>query len=65
MNKKPYIFVCAILAILVLVGVIVFALSVSTVKLNHIAIMQNKFNKKIDEATIYKNGRYLIGPTNK
>lgn len=52
---------CVIMTLLTGVGIILFAVSIHTVDFNHIAIVQNKFNKKIDETRIYQSGRYLIG----
>lgn len=60
-NKCKIPIIC--IGILTLIGIIVFAMSIKVVPLNHVAIIQNKINKKIDDKKIYKNGRYLIGPT--
>ncbi len=57
--------VCVILTILTGIGIVLFAVSIHTVQYNHIAIVQNKFNKSINENSIYQSGRYLIGLTSK
>ena len=64
-SQGTYRCACIILAILTGVGIIMFAVSIHTVQLNHIAIVQNKFNKSIDDTKIYQSGRYLIGLTSK
>ena len=65
MEKKPYCIAIIIFGIIIFITLIVFSLSFSTIDLNHIAIIQNKFNKSIDEKSIYKSGRHFIGPTNR
>ena len=58
---------CLIFVILIITGIIaiIIGVSIHTVPLNQVAIIQNKFNKQIDDTKIYKNGRYFIGPTSK
>lgn len=46
--------------IVILVGVILFAISFSIVDLNTVALKRNTYNRKIEEKTVYKPGRLLI-----
>jgi cell division protein FtsI/penicillin-binding protein 2 len=65
MKGKVYIIASIIFGVVLLISIIVFAVSVSTVELNHIAIVQNKFNKSINEDNVYLSGRYIIGATSR
>jgi len=65
MSQGGYKCACIVLTIATGIGIVLFAVSIHTVEYNHIAIVQNKFNKNINEEKIYQSGRYLIGLTSK
>jgi hypothetical protein len=56
---------CVTMTIATGIGIILFAISIHKVEYNHIAIVQNKFNKSINAEKIYQSGRYLIGLTSR
>ena len=60
-NKGCYQCACYIFSALTIAGIIMFATSIGYTSVNYVSIVQNKFNKEIDDTKIYMEGRYMLG----